>query len=57
MYKYCCGMLEYNPDGKVGIVVGTKTPYVKGLFMADAAKEEYQRVIREELSGIGRLLK
>lgn len=51
------GMLEYNPDGKGGIVVGTKTPYVKGLFMADAAKEEYQRVIREELSGIGRLLK
>ena len=35
------GMLEYNQDGKGGIVVGTKTQYVEGLFMAEAAHEEY----------------
>ena len=39
------GMLEYNPDGKGGIVVGTKTQYVEGLFMAEAAHEEYHRVV------------
>lgn len=42
------GMLEYNPDGKVGIVVGTKTSYVKGLFMTDKAIEEYKRTVRVE---------
>lgn len=47
------GFLEMNPDGKGGIVVGTKTPYVDGLFMVDAAKEEYKRVLRQELAGIG----
>ena len=47
------GFLEMNPDGKGGIVVGTKTPYVEGLFMVDAAKEEYKRVLRQELAGIG----
>lgn len=50
------GMLEYNPDGKGGIVVGTKTQYVKGLFMVDAAKEEYRRVLREELKEIGDII-
>ena len=42
------GMLEYNPDGKGGIVVGTKTSYVKGLFMTDKAIEEYKRTVRVE---------
>lgn len=50
------GMLEYNPDGKGGIVVGTKTQYVKGLFMVDAAKEEYKRVLRQELKEIGDII-
>ena len=39
------GMLSYNPDGKGGIVVGTKTKYIKGKFMVDQAKREYERVI------------
>lgn len=47
------GMLEYDPSRNVGLVVGTKTPYVPGLFMADRAKEEYKRVLRQELSRIG----
>lgn len=50
------GMLEYNPDGSGGIVVGTKTAYVKGLFMVDAAKEEYKRVLRQELADIGDII-
>ena len=39
------GMLSYNPDGKGGIVVGTKTKYIKGKFIVDQAKREYERVI------------
>lgn len=50
------GMLEYNPDGSGGIVVGTRTAYVKGLFMVDAAKEEYKRVLRQELANIGDII-
>lgn len=42
------GMLEYNPDGKGGIVVGTQTSYVPGLFMTDKAKQEYSRVVKVE---------
>lgn len=42
------GMLEYNPDGKGGIVVGTKTSYIDGLFMVDKAIEEYKRVVKME---------
>ena len=50
------GMLEYNPDGKGGIVVGTKTQYVEGLFMAEAAREEYHRVVRAEAERLRRML-
>lgn len=50
------GMLEYNPDGKGGIVVGTRTQYVEGLFMEEAAHEEYHRVVRLEAGRIHRLL-
>ena len=39
------GMLSYNPDEKGGIVVGTKTKYIKGKFIVDQAKREYERVI------------
>ncbi len=42
------GLLEYNPDGRGGIVVGTRTSYVEGLHMTDKAKEEYKRVLRIE---------
>lgn len=50
------GMLSFNPDGKGGIMVGTKTTYVPGIFMADAAKEEYKRVLRQELRNLGEVM-
>ncbi len=44
------GLLEYDPDKDVGgLVVGTKTPYVKGEFMVDKAKEAYQETLEKEL--------
>ena len=48
--------LEFNPDGTGGIVVGTRTAYVPGLFMVDKAVEEYRRVLREELKGLEELM-
>lgn len=42
------GMLEYNPNKEGGIVVGTKTAYVEGLFMTEKAMEEYKKVARTE---------
>ena len=50
------GMLEYNPDGAGGIVVGTKTQYVPGLFIADKAVEEYRKTLRTELKDLEELL-
>lgn len=50
------GLLEYDPNMDTGIVVGTKTFYVKGLHMVDAAKEEYRRVLAEELKKVEGLL-
>lgn len=51
------GLLEYDPTAKVGLVVGTKTRYVKGEFMVDKAKEVYERTVQEELDKeIGRLM-
>lgn len=47
------GLLEYDPDKKVGLVVGTKTKYVQGLFMTDAAKEAY----KQALNGLPKELK
>lgn len=43
------GLLEYNPDGKGGIVVGTKTKYVKGEFMVEKGVEEYKKALGEIL--------
>ena len=52
------GLLEYDPSAEVGLVVGTKTRYVKGEFMVDKAKEEYERVVLFELDKeIKRLMK
>lgn len=51
------GMLEYDLTADVGLVVGTKTAYVPGIFMVDAAKEEYRRVLRQELQNIGDVFK
>lgn len=53
-------LLEYDPkmaaDRSGGIVVGTKTKYVPGVFMTDAAAAEYKRVLRQELANIGGIL-
>ena len=35
--------------GSGGLVVGTKTKYVKGEFMVDKAKEAYQKTVLAEL--------
>lgn len=50
------GLLEYDPTMDTSIVVGTKTFYVEGLHMVDAAKEEYRRVLAEELKKVEGLL-
>ena len=42
-------LLEYDPKAKVGLVVGTKTKYVKGEFMTDKAKEAYQKTVLDLL--------
>lgn len=42
------GLLEYDPSKEVGLMVGTKTQYVKGEFMTDQAAEVY----RESLHAI-----
>nr|DAW43747.1 MAG TPA: putative tail component [Caudoviricetes sp.] len=51
------GMLEYDPSKNVGIVVGTKTQYVPGLYMADAAKKVYQETVKAELDKIPEVFK
>lgn len=43
------GLLEYDPSADVGIVVGTKTKYVKGKFMADKGKQAYENTVLSEL--------
>lgn len=50
------GMLEYDPRKKVGIVVGTKTSYVPGLFITDEAIKEWRDMLRKELGDIGEVL-
>ena len=52
------GQLNYDPAAKVGLVVGTKTKYVKGEFMVDKAKEAYEKAVLTELDKeIARLFK
>ena len=51
------GILDYNPDGKGGIIVGTRTQYVPGLHMVDEAKETYQKVVKSELEGLEAVFK
>ena len=43
------GQLARDLTGKVGLVVGTKTKYVKGEFMVDKAKEAYEKAVLTEL--------
>ena len=52
------GLLEYDPAADVGLIVGTKTFYVKGEFMVDKGTEAYERAILAHLDReIGRLTK
>ncbi len=52
------GLLEYDGVKKVGLVVGTKTKYVKGEFMVDKAKKAYEQTVIGELDKeIGRLFR
>ena len=52
------GQLNYDPAAKVGLVVGTKTTYVKGEFMVDKAREAYEKAVLTELDKeIARLFK
>lgn len=48
------GMLEYNPDGKGGIIVGTKTSYVEGLHITDKAINEYTKAVKIEVDKLVR---
>lgn len=52
------GLLEYDPTAKAGLVVGTKTKYVKGEFMVDKGKRAYEKSVLTALDKeIRRLMK
>ena len=42
-------LLERSPDGSGGVMVGTKTTYVKGKYMKEAGIGRYRNVVRTEL--------
>jgi len=42
-------LLEQDPDGEGGLMVGTKTSYVEGKYMKEKAVGKYRSVIRKEL--------
>lgn len=42
-------LLERSPDGSGGLMVGTKTTYVKGKYMKQKAIGKYRTVVRFEL--------
>jgi len=46
------GHLSRNADGSGGLMVGTKTSYVPGLYMKEAATELYHQICRQELKKI-----
>ena len=43
------GVLVGKPHGDGGLVVGTKTTFVRGLYMKEKAKGRYRTVLRKEL--------
>ena len=52
------GVLNRDLSRDVGLVVGTKTRYVKGEFMVDKGKQAYQETVESELDAeIQRLMK
>ena len=50
LYVNNSGVLEYDPAVRdyVGIVVGTKTSYIKGKFIVDQAVETYKKTLETE---------
>ena len=48
------GLLEYQQGAEVGIVVGTKTAYVKGEFMTEKGKEAYEKTVQQEAEALTR---
>lgn len=51
------GQLEKVDPNMGGIVVGTKTAYVEGLYMSDAAKKVYEEQVKQESKKLEELLK
>lgn len=49
LYVNDAGILEYNPSENKGIMVGTKTKYVKGEFMTDKGKQAYKKSVERQL--------
>lgn len=43
------GVLVGKPHGDGGLVVGTKTTYIKGLYMKEKAIGGYRNIVRKEL--------
>lgn len=48
------GMLQYDPGKNFGIIVGTKTAYVPGVYMKEAGVEKYKEVTEKELRVLGK---
>lgn len=42
------GLLEKSPDGKGGIMVGTKTNYIPGKYMKEQAIETFKETLKKE---------
>lgn len=51
------GQLEKVDPNMGGIVVGTKTSYVEGLYMSDVAKKVYEEQVKQESKKLEELLK
>lgn len=56
LYVDGAGMLSRNPDGRGGLIVGTKTTWVEGVHMTDYAADEYRKVLHSELDGLVKLI-
>ncbi len=48
------GLLQIDMDKDCGMMVGTKTKYVEGLHMTDAATEAYKRTVEVEADALCR---
>lgn len=48
------GVLSYDPERDVGLVVGTKTKYVEGLYMKEAGIDKYKEVAEKELDKLAK---